>query len=115
MPSSPSHSAESKLQRAGSRGEPVESSFRRRFVEAARRAAIVGLVNATTSEPELARRFTDEICEVFDAEIGFMLDGGEERQPARVVRAVGLDPEAADSLLRRSEYANAVDSRRGVL
>jgi PAS domain S-box-containing protein len=45
----------------------------RRFVEAARRAQIVTIVNFARSEAELGELFTAEICEAFEAEIAFVL------------------------------------------
>jgi PAS domain S-box-containing protein len=45
----------------------------RRFVEAARRAQIVTIVNLARSEAELGELFTAEICEAFEAEIAFVL------------------------------------------
>jgi diguanylate cyclase (GGDEF)-like protein len=115
MPSSQSPSAEPAAIPPTQGGGTVESSLRRRFVEAARRAAIIGLVNASSSEEELARRFIDELCEVFDAELSCLLDGGDERRPARAIAAVGLDGEAGRKLLERGECAIAVESDRAQL
>jgi diguanylate cyclase (GGDEF)-like protein len=103
MPSSRSPSAETS-QAGGSNGQPAgEHSLRRRFVEVARRAEIVGLVNASTSEAELGRRFTEELCEVFDAEIAFVIDDGGERHAPRAAAAVGINGEQVVRLLERRE------------
>src|SRR5262249_12550577 len=112
MPSSQSHSADEIAESTGLNGGAVESTLRPRFVEAARRAAMIGLVNAATTEAELARRFTDELCEVFDAELACMLDGGEERMAARAIAAVGLDTARLPQLLQHPECARAVETRR---
>jgi diguanylate cyclase (GGDEF)-like protein len=114
MPSSQSHSAEGSETGSAGTGGTVERSLRRRFVEAARRAAIIGLVNAASDETELARRFTDELCEVFDAELAVILDGGDERRPARALATVGLDPDSAPQLLRRPESARAIEGSRAL-
>jgi diguanylate cyclase (GGDEF)-like protein len=114
MPSSQSRSAEISEAGAPLSEGTVERSLRRRFVEAARRAAIIGLVNAASDESELARRFTDELCEVFDAELSVILDGGDERRPARALATVGLDPDAAPQLLRRPEAARAIEGTRAL-
>jgi diguanylate cyclase (GGDEF)-like protein len=114
MPSSRSPSAEKRAIEAELHDGSVERSLRQRFVEAARRAAIIGLVNAASSESELGRRFTDELCEVFDAELAFMIDGGEERRPARAIATVGLDPDGARKLLRRPECGRAISSERAI-
>jgi PAS domain S-box-containing protein len=61
----------------------------RRFVEAARRAQIVTIVNFARSEAELGELFTAELCEALEAEIAFVLaarDGGA----ATLVGAHGL-------------------------
>ena len=46
--------------------------LRRRFVEAARRAEIIALVNRASTEAELADAHP-ELCEAFDAEFAFLL------------------------------------------
>ncbi len=103
MPSSRSPSAETGSEGA-SKGRPAgELSLRRRFVEVARRAEIVGIVNASTSEAELSLRFTEELCEVFDAEIAFVIDDGGERHDPRAVAAVGIDDDQVVRLLEHRE------------
>jgi diguanylate cyclase (GGDEF)-like protein len=115
MQSSQSPSAEAPPASPGLNGDrSVDASIRRRFVEAARRAEIVGLVNASTTEAELGRRFTDELCEVFEAELAFIVDEGGERRAPRAVAVVGLDPESVPCLLKSPESAQAVRSGRAV-
>jgi diguanylate cyclase (GGDEF)-like protein len=111
----PSAEAEAAAESPEQNGRTVERSLRRRFVEAARRAAIIGLVNAASSEEDLARRFIDELCEVFDAELACLLDGGDERRSARAISTVGLSLDAAGGLLKRPEYLRSLDSDRAVL
>jgi diguanylate cyclase (GGDEF)-like protein len=109
MPSSPSPSAETHTDSRTQNGRPpVDRSLRRRFVEAARRAEIVGLVNAATSEEDLGRRFTEELCEVFEAELAFLLDEGCERRAPRAVGAVGASAEEFAGLLGRPECIGAI-------
>jgi PAS domain S-box-containing protein len=70
----------------------------RRFVEAARRAQIVTILNLARSELELGELFTAELCEAFEAEIAFVLatrDGGA----ATLVGAHGLTSEQRARLL----------------
>jgi PAS domain S-box-containing protein len=65
----------------------------RRFVEAARRAQLVTIVNLARSEPELGELFTAEVCEAFEAEVAFVVaarDGGAVRT---LVGAYGLTPD----------------------
>jgi diguanylate cyclase (GGDEF)-like protein len=104
MPSSRSPSAEASGREGGASGRlSGEQSLRRRFVEVARRAEIVGLVNASTSEKELCLRLTEELCEVFDAEIAFVIDDGGDRHPPRTAAAVGISGDAVILLLARRE------------
>jgi diguanylate cyclase (GGDEF)-like protein len=93
-------------------GGPDEG-LRRRFVEAARRAEIVGIINAAASEDDLGLRFTEELCEVFDAEVGFLLDEGDDANPPRPVAAVGLPLESAGLILDRAEASSAITHMKG--
>ena len=77
----------------------------RRFVEAARRAQLVTIVNLARSESELGELVTAELCEVFEAEIAFVLaarDGGTDRT---VVGAYGLTPDQRADLLEDERCA----------
>jgi PAS domain S-box-containing protein len=71
--------------------------LRRRFVEAARRAQIVTLVNRAATEGELGELVTDELCEAFEAEIAFVLTLGDDHGP-RIVGAYGLRADEAKRL-----------------
>ena len=94
---------------SGSAPERAEDDeLRRRFVEAARRADIVGIVNAATSEADLARLVTEELSEVFSAEVAFLLDEGDEANASRALAAIGLEAERALRILDRSEASSAV-------
>jgi PAS domain S-box-containing protein len=83
----------------------------RRFVEAARRAQIVTIVNLAQSEAELGELFTAELCEAFEAEIAFVLaarDGGTAALVGahgltRDQRAVLLDDERFTRILSNGE------------
>jgi PAS domain S-box-containing protein len=71
----------------------------RRFVEAARRAQLVTIVNLARSEAELGELVTEELCEALEAEISFVLaaqDGGPFRT---LVGAFGLGPDQRADLL----------------
>ncbi|MGN6429235.1 MAG: ATP-binding protein [Gaiellaceae bacterium] len=71
----------------------------RRFVEAARRAQIVTIVNRAQSEDELGELVTAELCEAFEAEIAFVLVGSDDER-CDVVGSYGLRPEEAECLLQ---------------
>ncbi len=76
------------------------ATVRRRFIEALRRAEIVSLVNAARSERELAHAIVDELCEVYEAEIAFLLDEGTGGTAPRVLGTTGLDYAQGIGLLR---------------
>ena len=89
-------------------------AMHKRFVEASRRAEIVALVNAAGSEGELTASFVDELCEVFDAEVGFLVelcsDGAH-----RVLKSTGLGADEEELLLRADELqAVSGSGARGV-
>ena len=74
------------------------AELRRRFVEAARRAQIVTIVNRARSEAELGELLTAELCEAFEAEIAFVVAHSADGRP-RVVGVHGLQPREAAGLL----------------
>jgi PAS domain S-box-containing protein len=71
----------------------------RRFVEAARRAQIVTIVNLARSEAELGELFTAELCEAFEAEIAFVLATRDDGTTRTFVGAYGLTPDQCADLL----------------
>jgi signal transduction histidine kinase len=75
----------------------------RRFVEAARRAQIVTIVNLAGSEAELGELFTAEVCEAFEAEIAFVVT---ERHGGGGRTLVGADG------LTAGQRANLLDEHR---
>src|SRR5688572_2826302 len=86
--------------------------MRRRFVEATRRAEIVGLVNAASSEAELGLRFCEELCEVFEAEVAFVVEDGDEQGGPRSVAQVGLRGDRSAAMFERDESRRAIEYRR---
>ena len=93
-------------------GNAGPGAIRRRFVEAARRAEIIGLVNRATTEAELGIAFSEELCEVFDAEIAFITEEGATGSTSRAVAAVGIPAGSAASMLGRAECVAAISSGR---
>jgi PAS domain S-box-containing protein len=79
----------------------------RRFVEAARRAQIVTIVNLARSEAELGELFTAELCEVFEAEIAFVLAERHGAAPT-LIGAHGLTPDQRTTLLEDERFARSV-------
>jgi PAS domain S-box-containing protein len=82
--------------------------LRRRFVEAARRAQIVSLVNRAPTEAELGDLVTAELCEAFEAEIAFVLALGGDGRPG-VVGAYGLRPDEAERLPAQGVLDRSID------
>ena len=82
----------------------------RRFVEAARRAQIVTIVNTAASEVELGELFTAELCEVFEAEIAFVLTEPHGGGPRTLVGAYGLAADQRLDLLEDERCANTLTS-----
>ena len=78
--------------------------MRRRFIEALRRAEIIALANAATSVDGLARDLSEELCEVYEAEIGFVLDCGSGEDGWAVLGATGA-PEVELGRLSRWQPA----------
>jgi PAS domain S-box-containing protein len=76
----------------------TQADLLRRFVEAARRAQIVTIVNRAQTEDELGEHVTAELCEAFDAEIAFLI-AGEDAERYAVVGSYGLQPEEAACLI----------------
>ena len=82
----------------------------RRFVEAARRAQIVTIVNTAASEAELGELFTAELCEAFEAEIAFVLTEPHGGGFRTLVGAYGLTTDQRADLLEDERCAHALRS-----
>ena len=116
MPSSQSSSAEPGTGAADRVGaSSTDTTLRRRFVETARRAEIVGLVNAARTELDLGRSFSEELCEVFDAEIAFVLEASAGGHRSRPVAAVGISEQVAAELLSVRSSARAIEAGRATV
>jgi diguanylate cyclase (GGDEF)-like protein len=87
---------------SGEAGDEADAAAtaRRRFIEALRRAEIVTLVNAARSERELAQTIVEELCEVYEAEVAFLIDEGSGGVAPRVLATVGLEYAHGIGLLR---------------
>ena len=86
--------------------------LRHRFVEAARRAQIVTIVNRAETEAELGELVTAELCEVFEAEIAFVVALSDNERPG-LVGTYGLRYAEAARLLDNGPPRSDV-RRRGV-
>jgi PAS domain S-box-containing protein len=81
----------------------------RRFVEAARRAQIVTILNRAQTERQLGELVTAELCEAFEAEIAFVLASRIDGSPS-VVGSHGLRPEEAARLWEQDLLDGAVEA-----
>jgi diguanylate cyclase (GGDEF)-like protein len=105
-------SAETEAQARSSERDPDGDAMRRRFVEATRRAEIVGLINAASTEAELGLRFCEELCEVFEAEVAFVVEDGRGHGIPRSVAQVGLRGDRSGALFQRAESRRAIEYDR---
>jgi two-component system phosphate regulon sensor histidine kinase PhoR len=87
----------------------AQDELLRRFVEAARRAQIVTIVNRAQSEDELGELVTAELCEAFEAEIAVVLAGWEDG-PFSVVGSYGLRSEEMERVLEQDLLDPAVEA-----
>ena len=87
--------------------------MRRRMVEALRRAEIISLLSRAESEGELGELLPEELCEVYDAEIGFVGEI-EADGSARAIGLVGVSDSESARFLASSEIAQAASAPRPV-
>jgi len=83
--------------------------LRRRFVEAARRAEIIALLNRAGSEEELGDALTSELCEAFDAEFAFLLTLGHGG--LQLLGSAGLTPEQVPTILEDTLLVSALAAK----
>jgi HD-GYP domain-containing protein (c-di-GMP phosphodiesterase class II) len=74
-------------------------AMRRRFVEASRRAEIIAMVNEATSEEEVIEAVCAELCEAFEAEIGFVVIAEARYDMPRFLGSLGLTAQQQAKLL----------------
>jgi putative nucleotidyltransferase with HDIG domain len=74
-------------------------AMRRRFVEASRRAEIIAMVNEATSENEVVEAVCSELCEAFEAEIGFVVIAEARYEMPRFLGALGLTQQQQTKVL----------------
>jgi two-component system, OmpR family, phosphate regulon sensor histidine kinase PhoR len=82
----------------------------RRFVEAARRAQLVTIVNLARSETELGKLVTEELCEALEAEVAFVLAARDGGPVSTVVGAFGLAPDQRTDLLDDERWERVLTS-----
>jgi diguanylate cyclase (GGDEF)-like protein len=92
----------------------ADEAILRRFVEASRRAEIVALVNSARTEAELAATVAGELCEAYEAEIGFVIAARPAATPPELVGSAGLGArrDAARAVLDDPACMSALDASR---
>src|SRR5258707_10337193 len=99
-------------------------AMRRRFVEASRRAEIIAMVNEATSEQDVIGAVCAELCEAFEAEVGFVVIAEQRYDMPRFLGAVGLtaqqqakvlgDPLLAETLQGKEAWGYAGPNMFGI-
>jgi DNA-binding transcriptional ArsR family regulator len=78
------------MQSSSSLSPDERDGLLRRFLVASRRGEIVALINGARSEGDLGAVVATELCEAFDAEIGFALVAPTGTATAELIGCVGL-------------------------
>ena len=112
MPSSSRPSPDMAAPAEAGAGEHPPTDIRDRFIEASRRAEIIALVNAAGESGELGRAAAEELCEVHEAEIAFIVDCGETGAERHVIGAVGVEASAVAEALDEAWLERAVATDR---
>jgi putative nucleotidyltransferase with HDIG domain len=99
-------------------------AMRRRFVEASRRAEIIAMVNEAHTEAEVTSAVSAELCEAFEAEVGFVVIAEARYEVPRFLGCLGLtgqqqakvlgDPMLAATLEATEAAAFAADDLFGI-
>ena len=74
-------------------------AMRRRFVEASRRAEIIAMVNEANDGDEVTRAVSTELCEAFEAEIGFVVIAEARYDQPHFLYCVGLSTQQQTRVL----------------
>jgi putative nucleotidyltransferase with HDIG domain len=86
-------------------------AMRRRFVEASRRAEIIAMVNEAHTEEEVTRAVAAELCEAFEAEIGFVIIAEARYEVPRFLGSVGLTAQQQARVLGDAMLATTLEAR----
>ena len=80
----------------------------RRFLVASRRGEIVALINSVRLEGDLGAVVATELCEAYDAEIGFVLVAQPGSTTAEIIGSVGLIGDDRATILAQPTFAAAL-------
>src|SRR3954454_2679943 len=103
------------LSQSAETGRDDYEAMRRRFVEASRRAEIIAMVNEASSQEEVVEAVCAELCEAFEAEVGFVVIAEARYEMPRFLGCLGLtqqqqekvlsDPLLAETLVGKEDLA----------
>ena len=83
-------------------------SMRRRVIEASRRAEIIAMVNSAGSDAELAHLVSAELCEAFEAEVGFVAVADDRYEVPKLTGSTGLRRADVNRVLQDQLVATAL-------
>src|SRR3954453_3018769 len=99
------------LSQSAETGRDDYEAMRRRFVEASRRAEIIAMVNEATSEAEVVEAVCAELCEAFEAEIGFVVIAEARYDVPRFLGQLGLTSQQQAKVLADALLAETLQGR----
>ncbi|MFL5893862.1 MAG: HD-GYP domain-containing protein [Thermoleophilaceae bacterium] len=85
--------------------------MRRRFVEASRRAEIIAMVNEAQSEEDVTSAVAAELCEAFEAEVGFVVIAEARYEVPRFLGCLGLTAQQQAKVLADPLLAATLEAR----
>ena len=90
----------------------ADEAVLRRFVEVSRRGEITAIANSASSEEELGELVPNELCEAYEAEIGFVVVARGGARRCEVVGSIGLTDEERGKLRDDPLCAEALTAER---
>src|SRR3954453_2091150 len=99
------------LSQSAETGRDDYEAMRRRFVEASRRAEIIAMVNEATSDDEVVESVCAELCEAFEAEVGFVVIAEARYEIPRFLGSLGLTAQQQAKVLADPLLAAALEGR----
>src|SRR5436190_11667591 len=99
------------LSQSAETGRDDYEAMRRRFVEASRRAEIIAMVNEATSDEEVVEAVCAELCEAFEAEVGFVIIAEARYELPRFLGQLGLTSQQQAKILQDPLLAETLQGR----
>src|SRR3982750_4696350 len=99
------------LSQSAETGRDDYEAMRRRFVEASRRAEIIAMVNEAMSVDEVVEAVCAELCEAFEAEVGFVVIAEARYELPRFLGCLGLTSQQQAKLLGDPLLVEALEGK----